>query len=148
MDFEAITTQIAQTVQKEANINAIFGEPKKLDEHTIMPVARIKITLGAGGGGANGAAPTAAREGQVKAEEGGENGASMSGKKGKKGKKGRAALGGGIEIELQPLGFVRDANDGAEFVAIEPMPDGLIGKVEHLIRGIRGPGPKVAEKRD
>ncbi|PRQ03433.1 hypothetical protein ENSA5_15940 [Enhygromyxa salina] len=135
MDFEAIASQIAQTVQQEANINAIFGEPKKLDEHTIMPVARIKITFGAGGAERPGVMAPAVK---VKKETNG-NGAPTSSKLGAVGG------GGGLEIEVLPLGFVRDGTEGAEFVTIDPTPDNLLGKVEHLIRGIRGPGPKIAE---
>jgi uncharacterized spore protein YtfJ len=132
MSIEDIAAKVAETIQKEANINAIFGEPKKLDEHTIVPVARVEISMGGGGGGGKGPAP--------KQEDDGEEGG------GTVGVIGGTGGGGGLDIEVRPLGFIRDTADGAEFVAIDPTPEGLLGKVEHLIKGIRtGQGSKSAD---
>lgn len=121
MQLEAIAAQIAQTIQKEANINAIFGEPKQLDQHTIIPVARIRVAFGGGAGSGSGPAP-AKKQDAAEASVG--TAAAIGG-------------GGGLEIEVQPLGFIRDGADGATFVAIDPTPEGLLGKVEHLIKGLR-----------
>ena len=115
MNLEAIATQLTQVIQKEANIKAIFGEPMKLDEHTIIPVARVKITLGGGGGSGTGPTPTPGKTDEV-------------------GIAGASAGGGGLDIDVQPLGFIRDGAEGATFIAIA---DGLLGKVEHLIKGLR-----------
>jgi uncharacterized spore protein YtfJ len=127
MNLEAIAAQIAQTIQKEANINAIFGEPKQLDQHTIIPVARIKVAFGGGAGSGSGLTPR-------KKDEAPESVSSASAIGG----------GGGLEIEVQPLGFIRDGADGPTFIAIEPTPEGLLGKVEHLIKGLR-PGQKAGD---
>jgi uncharacterized spore protein YtfJ len=115
MNLEAIATQLTQVIQKEANIKAIFGEPTKLDEHTIIPVARVKITLGGGGGSGSGSTPTPGKDGD-------ELGTALA-----------SAGGGGLGIDVQPLGFIRDGAEGATFIAIA---DGLLGKVEHLVRSI------------
>ena len=51
MPFEEIVKQVAETIQKEANARAVFGEPTKLDTHIVVPVAGITISIGGGGGG-------------------------------------------------------------------------------------------------
>lgn len=127
MNISDIIAQVAETIQKEANVNAVFGEPKKLDEHTIIPVARVEVTLGAGGGGGTG--PAAKKD---------DAGADIVGATGG---------GGGLEIGVRPLGFIRDSANGAEFVAIDPTPDGMLGKVEHLLKGIRGQASKADDGR-
>ncbi len=104
MELEAVITQVAQTIQKEANISAVFGEPKKLDEHTIIPVARVKITISAGGGMGSGPETT---------------------------KAGGAGGGGALLVEVEPIGFIRDGAEGPMFKSIAP--EGLLGKVEHLL---------------
>lgn len=129
MSLEAIATQIAQVIQKEANVNAIFGEPKKIDEHTIIPVARVRVALGGGAGGGAGPVP---------AKSDGEPAPGLLGTAKATGG------GGGLDIEVQPLGFIRDGAEGATFVAIETAPEGLLGKVEHLLEGLR-PGRKAVE---
>jgi uncharacterized spore protein YtfJ len=126
MNLEAIATQLTQVIQKEANIKAIFGEPIKLDEHTIIPVARVRITLGGGGGSGTGSTPTPGKN---------------DGEAGMLGTAGASAGGGGLDIDVAPLGFIRDGAEGPTFIAIG---DGLLGKVEHLIKGLR-PGTKAVE---
>ena len=128
MNLETIAAQLAQTIQKEANINAIFGEPKQLDQHTIIPVGRVRVTFGGGAGSGSGLAP-------AKKSEGAEAGASTAS---------AIAGGGGLDIEVQPLGFIRDGAEGAVFVSIDPSSEGLLGKVEHLIKGLR-PAQKAGE---
>lgn len=128
MNLEAVAAQLAQTIQKEANINAIFGEPKQLDQHTIIPVARIKVTLAGAGGGGKGPAPGGAEGGDAPS-----------------GTAGGTGGGGGMDIEVQPIGFIRDGADGAEFVAIDPTPEGLLGKVGHLLEGLRTGAGKPTE---
>jgi uncharacterized spore protein YtfJ len=127
MDIEAIATALAQTIQKEANINVVFGEPKKLDNHTIIPVARVRVTLGAGGANASGPGKVAsAAEGVAVAI-----GAGMG-------------AGGGLDLDVQPLGFIRDSDDGPTWVAIDPSAESMFGKVEHLLERLR-PGSKSTD---
>lgn len=131
MDIETIATQIAQIIQKEANVNAIFGEPRKLDEHVIIPVARVEISLAGGGGGGTG--PASKPEGE-------ESSAAS--------KVGGTGGGGGLDIKVRPLGFIRDGSEGAQFVAIDETPEGLLGKVEHLLKGLRGGQQPTVEGAD
>lgn len=51
MELDTVIHEIAQTVQKEANVSAVFGAPLKLDNHTVIPVAVVVVSLGGGGGG-------------------------------------------------------------------------------------------------
>ena len=49
--FEEIVKQVADTIQKEANARAVFGDPAKLDTRIVIPVASVHISLSGGGGG-------------------------------------------------------------------------------------------------
>ncbi len=51
MAFEEIIKQVAETIQREANARAVFGEPAKLDTHVVIPVASVVISISGGGGG-------------------------------------------------------------------------------------------------
>lgn len=44
-------TTIVQSIVENAHAQAVFGEAVKLDTHTIVPVAMVKISGGGGGGG-------------------------------------------------------------------------------------------------
>ncbi len=131
MNVESIVSELAQIIQKQANIDAIFGEPKKLDEHTIVPVARVKITLNGGGGMGSGIGPEIGKPA--------EGDAGQAGHKPVMGGSGGGGA-GSLLVEVEPLGFIRDGKTGAEFVAIEPAPEGLLGKVEHLVKGLTAAG--------
>jgi uncharacterized spore protein YtfJ len=47
---EAIASELKQVLQAEANAQAIFGAPLKVDTHTVIPVAMIEMGAGGGGG--------------------------------------------------------------------------------------------------
>lgn len=53
MAMEDLVTQIANTLEKDGRVQAVFGEALKLEHHTIVPVAVVS-----GGGGAGGAQGT------------------------------------------------------------------------------------------
>jgi len=44
-------TKLVQSIVENADAQAVFGEAVKLDTHTIVPVAMVKMTGGGGGGG-------------------------------------------------------------------------------------------------
>ena len=44
-------TRIVQSIVENAHAQAVFGEAVKLDTHTIVPVAAVKMSGGGGGGG-------------------------------------------------------------------------------------------------
>lgn len=53
MPFEDLMDQLALTLERDGSVQAVFGEPIKLEQHTIVPVA--VVTGGAGAGGSQGA---------------------------------------------------------------------------------------------
>jgi uncharacterized spore protein YtfJ len=57
MALEDVVKQIAETLEREGNARAVFGEPMKLETKTLIPVA----VIGLGGGGALGGAPDSSK---------------------------------------------------------------------------------------
>lgn len=107
--IEDIAHQVAETIQKEANVRAVFGEPQKLDEKTVIPVAKITVSGGAGGGGASA---------------GGEQ------------KRRFIPLGGGggLSIEVTPLGFICERGGDVVFNSLEREGESVLEKVEHIVQ--------------
>lgn len=100
-NIEALAHEIAEGIEGEANVKTIFGEPIKLDGHVIVPVASISLNIGGGGamtsGGklAKAASDVATRI--IPASFGG---------------------GGGFNLRVKPVGFIREGKDGVEFSPI------------------------------
>ncbi|HUJ27488.1 MAG TPA: hypothetical protein VLW85_15795 [Myxococcales bacterium] len=98
MAFEELVKQVAETLQKEGSVRAVFGEPVKLDTHIVVPVALVSIELGGGGTGAT-----------------------------RKEEKPRDffAGGGSVKIVAKPAGFIHEQDGKALFTVIaephEPM---------------------------
>ena len=92
MSMEAIVKQVAESVEKEANARAVFGQAVKLERHTVIPVAAVN--LGGGGGAAmpGGRAPTLLR-----LLRGG---------------------GGGVGLNVRPVGFIHERNGEVVFTPI------------------------------
>lgn len=91
---QELVRQVAETIQKEASVRAVFGEPIKLDQHTIVPVAIVHIAFGGGGAGTSG----------VKSEVVGK----MLGFGG----------GGGLDVSSVPLGFITEKDGDVVFRSI------------------------------
>ncbi|HEY3445792.1 MAG TPA: hypothetical protein VGK67_05470 [Myxococcales bacterium] len=54
MNLERALKEFGEKLAEEADVRAVFGDPLKLDGHTIIPVAVVHIALaGEGGGRAN-----------------------------------------------------------------------------------------------
>ncbi len=111
--FEDIAHEVAQTIQKEANVQAVFGTPQKLDNKTLIPVAKVSVGAGGGGGGA-------ARGGD--------------GDTGGKAKFLPLGGGGGLSIEVTPLGFICERGDDIVFNPLQPDSEGVLDRVEHLLQ--------------
>jgi uncharacterized spore protein YtfJ len=107
--IEDIAQQVAETIQKEANVRAVFGEPQTIDTKTVIPVAKVTVNGGAGGGGASA---------------GGEQ------------KRRFVPLGGGggLSIEVTPLGFICEKGDEVVFNSLEPEGGSVLEKVEHIVQ--------------
>jgi len=50
MDIAALAAHISRTIEASGNAKAIYGEPIKLETHTVVPVAALVVTVGGGGG--------------------------------------------------------------------------------------------------
>lgn len=107
--LEDIAHHVAETIQKEANVWAVFGEPQRLDNKTVIPVAKVSVSGGAGGGGAS-----------TKGKDQEQRFIPLGG-------------GGGLSIEVTPLGFICEKDDEVVFTSLEPENGGVLARVEHLV---------------
>ena len=94
MPFEEMVKQVTETIQKEGNAKAVFGEPTKLDTHVVIPVASIVISVGGGGGGAS-RKPVA----EIARFFGGG--------------------GGGVDVVASPVGFIHERDGAVVFTRID-----------------------------
>lgn len=101
-NMEAIVQDVVKTIEREGNVKAIFGDPVELDSHRIVPVARAHISVG-GGGGFGGALEKLAEAAHKLVPAG-------------------AGGGGGIDITIEPVGFVSEKDGAVVFTAIEVPP--------------------------
>jgi uncharacterized spore protein YtfJ len=99
--LEVVIKEIAETVQREGSVRAVFGDPLKLDTHSIIPVAAVRINLGGGMGSAKAPAADNLKAKLMPSGFGG---------------------GGGINIEAVPLGFIFEREGTVTFNAIESTP--------------------------
>ena len=103
-----LVRQIARAFESEANVRAVFGEPVKLDGHTIIPVATIFVSFGGGVG--VGAGIGRAVEGAV----------ALASRILPRALAGGA--GGGLNVSVRPVGFIHDGKDGVAFTPIVTQP--------------------------
>jgi uncharacterized spore protein YtfJ len=115
--LEGLMKEITDTIQKEANVRAVFGEPMTLDRRKIVPVSQVKVNLGGGIGS---------------------GGVRVPDHDGDKPQPFGSGGGGGLEIVVTPLGFIHETEDGVVFSAIEAPSEGLVGRVSHLLRSATG----------
>lgn len=96
----AAATEPIENMMKRLTVNAVFGEPVREGDQTVIPVARVSYGFGFGAGWGSGAA---------EAEEAGKPAAGEGG-----------GHGGGAMGKAQPLGVLRITPDGVHF---EPLMD-------------------------
>jgi uncharacterized spore protein YtfJ len=94
MSLDETMKQVAKTLENEVGVKAVFGEPMKLDNHTVVPVAM----LGLGGGG--GLLPA------------------LLGKLGEKAS-GKAGGAGAVAMAVRPIGFIHESGDEVVFTPIQ-----------------------------
>ncbi len=121
MNLDNIIKSITETLQKEANVNTVFGQPLELESKKAIPVARIQMTVSGGGGGGSGHEEQETEGAPPKDGSGGGGG-------------------GKIDVQVIPVGFIHEGGDGVVFTAIDTTPEGVIGRIEHLIKNVRGGG--------
>jgi uncharacterized spore protein YtfJ len=128
MPLEEIVKQVAETIQKEANARAVFGEATKLDTHVLIPVASVTVNIsGGGGGGARRPAQEIAR-----------------------------LFGGGsgaLNVVSTPVGFIHEKDGQVVFTRIEKGEDKVLPQFAERIVSVFAPREKkgvetapVAEK--
>ncbi len=42
-DLTAVAARLAETIEREANVRALFGEPVAVGDHTVIPVASVFV---------------------------------------------------------------------------------------------------------
>lgn len=105
MSVEELIKRVAKMVEERATVKTVFGDPIKLDHHTIVPVAKVVLAGGGGGGGKRGGEATDPSE---DAEEATEAPAAREG-----------GGGGGGTFLVTPLGFIHEKDGDVVFSAIE-----------------------------
>jgi uncharacterized spore protein YtfJ len=94
---DRLLERLAQLVSAKAGVHAVFGEPVRQDNLTVIPVARVRWGFGGGGGHADGQ-PSGPASGS----------------------------GGGGGVAADPIGYLEIGLDGATFRPIrEPYPSPL-----------------------
>jgi uncharacterized spore protein YtfJ len=99
MDAKEIIKEVAEKIQTNANVRAVFGDPYEKGEFTVIPVSRVKI-CGCGCG-----SPGEPR-GKDENEE-----------NNKEGKKGRG-MGIGFHVKTIPVGYIEIGKEGARYVEV------------------------------
>jgi uncharacterized spore protein YtfJ len=114
MELEKIIKEIAETIQSQANVKAVFGEPVKLDNHVVIPVAKISVAFGLGGG-SEGQGAERREEGNKAGEERGFGGA------------------GGMKLQALPAGFIHEKDGEVVFSTIDVPQEGLLSDLTSLL---------------
>ncbi|MGE5341368.1 MAG: GerW family sporulation protein [Candidatus Omnitrophota bacterium] len=91
MDTSEVIREVAEHIQKNTTVEAIFGKPVERGHVTIIPVSQIKISGGGGGGSTD--------------------------EKKNQSPKG-SGMGLGVSIKAIPLGYIEIKEDSARFVEI------------------------------
>ena len=106
-DYASMVHEITQTLEHEANVRAVFGEPMKLETRVVIPVATVAMGGGGGGVRALGAAVETVRRWLSR---GGEThvvpGRTLAG-------------GGGGGLDVRPVGFLCEENGRVVFTRID-----------------------------
>lgn len=121
MSLEETMQQITETLGKEGNVRAVFGEPLKLEHHSVIPVAAV----GVGGGGGIGKRPPAT---------------------GAQSADGANAAAGGMAFAVRPLGFIHESGSEVVFTPIQSRPANpfltqaasSLGRVINTVSGVFG----------
>ncbi|MCB1192036.1 MAG: hypothetical protein H7A23_22345 [Leptospiraceae bacterium] len=100
---ENITKQIQSALKSTNGATYTFGESIEFSGKTIIPVAKVKITLSANSEGAGGGKIQSAAKGDIFGALGGGGG---------------GEAGAGITIEVTPIGFVSEQNGNPIFSSI------------------------------
>src|SRR5690349_20867846 len=93
MGMEDVVKDIAELIALEGNVQAVFGKPVDIDGRTVVPVARVNVRVGGGMG----------------------SGGNNHGKVVSRGTGG----GGGLDVHVEPMGFLTAEGGHITFLPIE-----------------------------
>ncbi len=110
MEIKKLIAEIKENIEKTANVKSIFGDVKKVDNVSIIPVASVRFQGGGGGGFGEMEAKKKEKPEPLEEPETEKEGV----KKGKSGKGG----GLGIKVDASPVGYIEIKDDNAKFVDI------------------------------
>lgn len=99
---EAIGNKVQQSLERFAGADALFGQPVKMGGGEIIPVGKVIVRTGS----------------QAEGEGGGDAGGGARLKQMAKGSGGGVAQ-ASVQVEIVPVGFIKDGADGPVFVAID-----------------------------
>lgn len=113
--IQEIINSITERIKATARIETVYGEPRVIDDKTIIPVAKVSYGFGAGGG----EGPEAAEPGQeAQAQKGGFGG------------------GGGAGVSAEPVGFLVISGDQVRFMPVRDRRRVLIAAMAGLFVGL------------
>jgi len=95
---ESIISQVLERIKSSARVEVVYGEERRVGDRTIIPVAAVAYTFGAGGGGG-----TAAPSGNGQSE----HGTSVGG-----------GGGGGGVVRVVPVGVLEVTADETRLIPI------------------------------
>ena len=95
---ESIISQVLERIKNSARVEVVYGEERRVGDRTIIPVAAVAYTFGAGGGGG-----TAAPSGNGQSE----HGTSVGG-----------GGGGGGVVRVVPVGVLEVTADETRLIPI------------------------------
>lgn len=113
---------LRENIEKTANVKAVFGDEKKLNGISIIPIASIRMKGGGcGGTGTTGNSEEKSSSTSESDEE--KNDSKIPSTKGKGG-------GGGLDVEANPVGYIEVKEGNTRFVEI-------LDKSKMILKGIK-----------
>jgi uncharacterized spore protein YtfJ len=106
MDAKEMMRELADRIQKTANVRAVFGEPMGQGADVVIPVAKVKVR--GGGGGGSGEEPGDEQEG---------------GRRKGRGK----GMGLGMNVATTPVGYIKMGRQGPVFVPVVDKNQAVLG---------------------
>lgn len=117
MNVEQVVHEVTEAITREASVKAVFGDPIKLDDRTIVPIAVTRVAFGGGGGGGGGGSTLEKASETLQKAFGG---------------------GGGLAVVTVPIGFLQEVDGKVEYTALDTTEAGhdrlhkLLGRLQRV----------------
>ena len=128
-EVEEIIARLGREIGRSASAEAVFGQPRTVDEHTIIPVARV--AYGFGGGASSGSRRGAARAagpGHDPVARTPPESAPSAGDGGGPGARPQAGFGGGGGVRAEPVAVIEFGPKGVRVVPVVDV-NRMVGRV-------------------